>query len=188
MGQVSRALVAVVEEQCLVFERALVPGCGSGFDVLYFASKLPGTAGTATGLDLSEMAVASATAKAQSLGLEGRARFRTADFFTLDDPDGTYDLVYDHTFLCAIEPTLRPAWAAQIARLTRAGGHFITYMYPIGDHITGPPYAVHPEHYDALLGAHFERLLLRDILPGEKFPSRVDGPHGEMIALWRRRG
>lgn len=63
-----------------------------------------------------------------------RAQFLVGDFFL---HEGTYDLVFDHTFLCALQPVSRPKWAAKMARLIRPGGILVGYIYPINTHTDG---------------------------------------------------
>ena len=54
------------------------------------------------------------------------------DFFT-HAPEAPYDLVYDCTFLCAIDPTRRQEWAAQMNKLVRPGGEIVSLVFPLGD-------------------------------------------------------
>ena len=76
-----------------------------------------------------------------------KAEFIVGDFFTheLGDFDVTEDftfysllfifqVIYDHTFLCALPPSLRSNWASRLNQLTRKNGHLITLMFPIADH------------------------------------------------------
>ena len=38
---------------------------------------------------------------------EGSSSFTLNDFFELQPPPGGYDLIYDYTFLCALQPEQR---------------------------------------------------------------------------------
>jgi methyl halide transferase len=190
-GKVSAALQAVVENRRgeagtpLVFATALVPGCGMGYDVCYLAQR---ASLYAIGLDLSPVARELATAAFAEAGVSSQARYEVGDFFAPSTLAlGPVDLVYDHTFFCAILPALRPAWARQMAALVAPGGHLITYIFPINTHEGGPPFAVQPEHYQALLERDFALVYMRDIQEEEKFDRRRASPHKEKIALWRRK-
>jgi len=40
---------------------------------------------------------------------------------------------------------MRPAWAKRMAELIRPGGILICLMFPISNHVGGPPFALQPE-------------------------------------------
>jgi methyl halide transferase len=80
--------------------KALVPGCGRGYDVVLFAG-LTGDEQNiekAVGLDVSEKAVEEA--RERHANAPGHSEFVTGDFFS-DSEDwikqGPYDVVYDYT-------------------------------------------------------------------------------------------
>ncbi|KAI9089447.1 S-adenosylmethionine: halide ion methyltransferase [Phlyctochytrium arcticum] len=163
--------------------RALVPGCGSGYDVLLLA----GTEGrdVAIGLDVS----AAAKTVAEKLRDEhkispSKAQFVTSDFFAYN-PSQPFDVIYDHTFLCALTPDLRAQWAEKMASLCVPGGHLVAYMYPLSDHEGGPPYALSEQIYRDLLGPHFEEIFVEEIY--NTFETRQRQEYGERLSLWRRR-
>jgi methyl halide transferase len=81
--------------------RALVPGCGAGYDAIHIASV---TGYHTIGLDISQTALD----KANSLvppELSSNISFKSGDFFSLK-VDERFDLIYDytyvHTFCCPV--------------------------------------------------------------------------------------
>ncbi|GBF87306.1 thiol methyltransferase [Raphidocelis subcapitata] len=168
----------------------LVPGCGRGYDVVAAAAA---GAARAVGLDLSGAAVAAAAAhRDATAGPEAaaRAHFVQGDFFTYsDDVVPAFDAGYDYTMLCALHPSMRPAWAAAWARLLRPGGHLVTMVYPVDSSLEsrpGPPWPVTPGLYkDLLLPAGFELLSLDPIPDHLSHPRRVGR---EWLGRWRRAG
>ncbi|KZV43668.1 putative thiol methyltransferase 2 [Dorcoceras hygrometricum] len=88
--------------------------------------------------------------------------FLKADFFTWH-PAELFDLIFDYTFFCAIEPDKRSAWAQKIHDLLKPDGELITLMYPIIDSLDlqhvfqiedregGPPYKVSVADYEDVL-------------------------------------
>jgi methyl halide transferase len=94
-------------------KKALVPGCGRGYDVLLLASR----GYDAYGLEYSTTAVKACEQEAKehadkypvkdpSLG-KGNLRFVAGDFFKDDwlinaGVEGKFDLIYDYTVLCPI--------------------------------------------------------------------------------------
>ncbi|XP_066364547.1 probable thiol methyltransferase 2 isoform X2 [Miscanthus floridulus] len=101
----------------------LVPGCGAGHDVV----ALSGAGRFVVGLDISEAAIHKARQRAAAA--DGNSfDFVAADFFTWEPPD-KFDIIFDYTFFCAFEPSMRPAWAKRIADLLKQDGELITLMY-----------------------------------------------------------
>lgn len=87
-------------------------GCGLGTEVRYLASK----GWTALGLDLSTRALTNAAAR----GTE--AWFVRADALVAPVRDRTVDLVLDRGCFHYLAAELRPAYAAEAARVLRPGG------------------------------------------------------------------
>ncbi|KAI7205854.1 hypothetical protein KC343_g7605 [Hortaea werneckii] len=167
-------------------KKALVPGCGRGYDVLLLASY----GYDAYGLDTSTLAIQGAQELARSPDRDikyppvtssgtaagpGTATFLVADFFSDDfltqthqpdtqtptgpahpseDPSKTFDLIYDYTFLCALPPTLRPAWSKRMSQLlSPLGGILICLEFPLKKPPSsgGPPHGLTRELYEQLL-------------------------------------
>lgn len=126
--------------------RALVPGCGSGYDVLALAS----ASRHVVGLDISDGALRIARELAAASSNAQWVEFVNADFYTWD-PMKPFDLIFDYTFFCAMEPHMRSAWAKRIAELLAPHGELLTLMFPLDDHKGGPPYAVSKEAYEEVL-------------------------------------
>ena len=134
-----------------VGDTALIPGCGSGYDVVVLSN-----AGLrVTGCDIARAAVD----RAQEIIAGSRnADVLYADFF--DEScfaSETFDFIFDYTFFCAIAPSQRAAWGAQIASLLKPGGRLLTFAFPIDDakaddpFTSGPPHAVSLAAYRAAL-------------------------------------
>lgn len=142
--------------------RALIPGCGAGHELQAFAE-----AGyEVTAIDFSSAAVAQARAKA---GPDLAEHILEGDFFEFDFPPGTFDLIYERTFLCAIPRAMRPAYRDRVARLLKPGGAFIGYFYYQNtDPKEGPPFGLAWGESDLLFARYF--LLLRDIPSPDSLP------------------
>lgn len=174
-------------------KKALVPGCGRGYDVLLLASY----GYHAVGLDISETAIKECKAFAakeapkylESATDPGSYEFVAADFFSDEWLDGVgaaqtgFDIVYDYTFLCALPPEARPSWASRQSQLLSedADAKLICLEFPMfKDPSTGgPPFGMRPETYVA----HLSR-------PGEKLPYTEQGyptpPSGSNDAALQR--
>lgn len=162
---------------------ALVPGCGRGYDVTLLAHEQR----EALGLDISPTAIAAATSRLDSLsaeecGVKGHAKFSTTSFFDMTVANSNYfDFIYDYTFLCALDPSIREAWADKMAELLRPStGELLTLIFPIVEHtsegpLSGPPFPVSLKLLeDLLVPRGFECLELR-LLPPELCHQGRDG-------------
>ncbi|KAM7279674.1 hypothetical protein ACFE04_006808 [Oxalis oulophora] len=126
--------------------KALVPGCGTGYDVVAMACPER----YVVGLEISENAINKALEFSASSPNADYFTFFKADFFTWNPPE-LFDLIFDYTFFCAIEPHMRTAWAETTRKLLKPGGELITLMFPISDHVGGPPYKVSVSDYEKVL-------------------------------------
>ncbi|KAJ3075321.1 hypothetical protein HDU98_008569 [Podochytrium sp. JEL0797] len=167
--------------------KVLIPGVGRGYDLVAFAQK-PGL--HVVGLDISATGIEEAKKElARSHLSTDRAEALLMDFFEFK-PTEPFDVVYDHTFLCAIHPTQRLDWSNKMASLTAKNGHLICYMFPLRDaDERGPPFALSEEIYDQLLGASFEKVLVRDLEESEALTKGGERERfgGQKISLWKRR-
>ncbi|KDQ64797.1 hypothetical protein JAAARDRAFT_167436 [Jaapia argillacea MUCL 33604] len=161
--------------------KALVPGCGRGYDAIFIASSL----GLDTlGVDISQTAVDAANELlASSPPTSGKASFEIVDFFTFSVPETEkFDLVYDYTFFVAILPTMRPDWARQMTGLVKPGGYLITLVFPLHQTDSGPPFPVEPSHYEELLSSDWDRV--HNKVPEHGLPSHVGR---QQMVVWKRR-
>lgn len=174
--------------------RALVPGCGRAYDALALARH--GFA-SVVALDVSASACEAARTEIGSVADEARLRVdvRCEDFFALQpERDGTYELIWDNTFLCALVPEVREQWAAQMKALLAPGGELITCVFPIGAREGGPPFAMSVPLVRALLEPlGFEATQVQDRLPLEEQHRRPGDPldsvrtRGTALVTWRLR-
>lgn len=74
--------------------------------------------------------------------------------------DRTFDLIYDHTFLCALDPSLRPRWAKRMSQLLSSNGRLICAEYPLGKPPSsgGPPHGLERELYEQLFAKPGEKV------------------------------
>ncbi len=233
----SPILIKYLQDGLIPPGRALVPGCGRGYDVTLLAS----ADRSVMGLDISETAIKTAKERAAALHtgtycntvvvekedgqkveqivVEGvnisedprfqsslyrpqttfdfpnQVHFSTDNFFDLSSSSDNekFDFIYDYTFLCALDPSIRPLWANKMAELVKPSGELLTIIYPIDDKKEGgPPFRVNLDLYKELLeSVGFECLELR-MLPSELcHPGRDGGADGtgykSGVGRWRRK-
>ena len=173
-GTPSPALIRELKDGRVPLGRALIPGCGRGYDV--YALAAPGR--EAFGYELAEDAVkatADCPTKGDCLAMEN-AKFRKGNFFDLDELD-KFDFIYDYTFLCALDPSVRVDWARKMSALLVPGGILMTLIFPIIDvKEGGPPFKVSLQLLEDLLVPQGFKKLECQLLPPELcHPGRGDG-------------
>lgn len=125
---------------------ALVPGCGRGWD----AAALAGSGWRVIAMDLAPVAVGHARALLEPL--EGTAS--VADAFEWDEPT---NLLFDHTFFCALPPPNRPRFGDLARRVVAPGGRVISIVFPLDRPPSeGPPYTMSADDVSAVLGPDFD--------------------------------
>lgn len=82
-----------------------------------------------------------------------------------------FDLIYERTFLCALPPAMRPAYAGQVARCLCRGGRLAGFFF-IGTEPDSPPNPLAPGELAQLLGGKFA--LIEDIPATDSLPIFVD--------------
>ncbi|GAB5361503.1 hypothetical protein AAMO2058_000718600 [Amorphochlora amoebiformis] len=159
--------------------RALVPGCGRGYDALLLSE---GKKRYVVGMDISETAIKEAQAERREMKVDAKqVEFILGDFFKYE-PDQSFDVIFDYTFLCAIPPPLRESWAKQMASLiTPETGRLVTLIFPIVDKSGGPPYAMSIKLVTDLVKSVGFELVQLDEKP-ESYKKRRGM---EALAIWK---
>ncbi|KAF0901484.1 hypothetical protein E2562_003479 [Oryza meyeriana var. granulata] len=124
LGKPTPIIEHLVKSGTLPKGRAFVPGCGMGYDVVALASPER----FVVGLDISSTAVEKAKQWSSSLPNADCFTFLADDFFKWK-PSEQFDLIFDYTFFCALDPRLRLAWAETVSGLLKPDGELITLIY-----------------------------------------------------------
>lgn len=181
--------------------RALVPGFGRGYDLTALASPTR----QVVGLEIAQTAISAAQERLDStvdFPFKEQISFQCRSFFDLNPSSNpatdSFDLVYDYTFLCALDPAIRGDWADKMAEIVKPGGLLLTLIYPIFpaglERAGGPPFAVSLSLLEELLLSRgFQCEELRMLEADECHPTR-DGSLTEGfnagansgVGRWRR--
>ena len=129
--------------------RVLVPGCGPAHDACAIAE----LGFTVTGIDYTTEARDLGAPALEELG--GRLLCEDA---LAHEPEEPYDLIFEHTFLCAIDPSLRPRYGEMVARSLRPGGLLVVIVFPVDRprEEVGPPSTLTLEDLKQVLGESFQ--------------------------------
>jgi len=129
-------------------QRALIPGCGSAYEVRAFAE-----AGFETlAIDFAPAAVERAQRTLGSLA----HLVRLEDFFEFDFAPA-FDLVYERAFLCSLPRPLRPRYMQRVVELLAPQGRIAGFFF-FEDGERGPPFGLKTGELENLLGRYFVRI------------------------------
>ncbi len=133
LGAPAEGLVALLPKLKLPASRVLVLGGGGGHDAAHFAK----LGHHVTLVDISPEAIA----RAQKLyGHLSNINFIMANLFELPSTMyGQFDLIFEHTCYCAIDPTLRSNLVKQWRRLLNETGLLLGVFFAMPTRI-GPPF------------------------------------------------
>lgn len=133
LGEPAEALKDMLPRLKLTKSRILVLGCGEGHDAAFFARE----GHLVTAVDLSPEAIRRAKAR---YGDVQNLRFLLADAFSLDSQhDAAYDVIFEHTFYCAIDPRRRQDLVRRWNRWLSPGGMLMGVFFAV-EKREGPPY------------------------------------------------
>ena len=163
--------------------RVLVPGCGTGHDLVALAGS---GASQVLGLDIAPGGVAAATERTAALP---QVSVMEGDLFTFAHDQGReqFDWVFEHTCFCAIPRERRDDYVSAVASALKPGGSLLAifYLHPWDageDQEQGPPFRSEVSELDQRFGASFT--LLDSYVPTASYPGR-EGK--ELVRLLRRR-
>jgi methyl halide transferase len=117
--------------------KILIPGSGKGHDAIYAAS-----AGfDVTAVDFSSEAISFAENLAEKNNV--KINFLTKDIFMLNEIfNNNFDLIYDYTSFCSINPERRKEYAEKVSNFLKPGGKLIAHLFPIDGREGGPPFNI----------------------------------------------
>ena len=151
LDEPAKALVSVLPQIKIPRCRILVLGCGSGNDAAYFSKN----GHIVTAVDISPCAIEQAK---QKYGYLKDIHWITDDMFQLSNQHNhKYDLIFEHTCYCAIDPPLRNDLVKLWKRLLIAKGHLLG-IFASMDRQTGPPFGGSEWEIRQRLTSNFEFL------------------------------
>lgn len=133
IGAFHPALPRLIPPLKLTRCRVLVLGCGNGHDAHWWSQQ----GHIVTGVDFAPEAIENARA---NYGESSDLKWVQADAFKLPtDWNERFDIIYEHTFFCAVNPARRPDILKLWRRLLTPRGRLLGFV-PIMDKPEGPPF------------------------------------------------
>ncbi len=176
IGGPAPPLEALLARRPLPRGRAAVLGCGRGYD----ARLLAACGHEVWGFDFSPFAIAEAKrlaegepqARAAAGALSpGALRFEQRDIFSLADAyPAFFDLVWEHTCFCAIDPARRPEYVQLVRGILKPDGLLAGLFYPLREGSGGPPFPTSQAEVRGLFEPSFT--FLEAAIPAESIERR----------------
>ncbi len=151
IGEISAPLRAWFDQLSNRELSIFIPGCGRAYEAEYLWRK--GFRNLHL-LDWSRQALQDFVGRVPDFP---REQLYTGDFFL---HKGSYDLIVEQTFFCALDPTLRLAYARHITQLLKPSGLLAGLLFDDPLNQDKPPYGGTEEEYRAILGSSLNILSL----------------------------
>ena len=130
--------------------KILIPGCGNGHEALFL---LENGFSDVEMLDIAPTAVENMRRRLDAAypNWEEKLTLTNGDFF---EHKGQYDLIFEQTFFCAIQPELRPNYVGQMVSLLKPKGNLVGVLFNRSFE-GGPPFGGSAEEYQTLFSPYF---------------------------------
>jgi SAM-dependent methyltransferase len=149
LSEVSPPLKAYIDQLTNKSLRILIPGCGNAYEAEYLLSK---NFENITLIDISEVLVSNIKSNYSEHIKNLRLSVLHDDFF---EHSGEYDLIFEQTFFCALNPSLRKDHAKKMSELLAPNGRLVGIMFN-REFDSGPPFGGLAEEYRTYFEPYFE--------------------------------
>lgn len=146
IGHASPALVEYMNQYKNKDASILIPGCGNAYEAEYLAAN---AYTDITLIDISPKACETLQTKFHN---QAAVRIYCDDFFA---HKGSYDLILEQTFFCAISPSLRQEYVKKCAELLKPNGKLVGVLFNTIFDKPGPPFGGRHEEYIPLFKPYF---------------------------------
>lgn len=147
MGMVSPPLAGYIDRVKDKTIRILIPGCGHAYEAAYL---LGNGFKDITLIDLADTPVNNLRIRFRDVP---EIRILKEDFFA---HSGTYDLILEQTFFCALDPSLRPSYVQKMHDLLAPGGLLVGLLFDKSFESPGPPFGGSRDEYLKLFDELFK--------------------------------
>lgn len=147
IGAPSTPLKEYIDKLTDIELRILIPGCGHAYEASYLFEK------GFKNVFIADFAAHPLEAFAKKHPTFPKKHLINGDFFELE---GTYDLILEQTFFCALDPKLREKYCQKMASLLSPKGKLAGVMFDCIFEKAGPPFSGTKDEYLPLFAQYFE--------------------------------
>lgn len=148
LNQVSPPLKAYFEQLKDKTVSILIPGCGKGYEGEFLFRN------SFTNVHLVDFAEEPILEFQKRVGEFPKAHLHVEDFF---QHQGRYDLIIEQTMFCAIDPSLRVAYAKKTSELLKDGGKLVGLFFNRSFEVS-PPFGGNKEEYEGIFSNYFSNV------------------------------
>ena len=149
LGAVSAPLKAYIDQLQDKEIRILIPGAGNSYEARYLLEK---GFRDVTILDIAPTVIERLKSQLEPSSGD-RLHILQGDFFR---HQGSYDLILEQTFFCAIEPAQRTEYARHCSALLAPGGKVAGLLFNRDFEPGHPPFGGNADHYEQIFSPYFE--------------------------------
>ena len=152
LGLASPALCRYMDSLTDSRVSVLIPGCGNAHEAAYLHAR---------GFDRVHLLDISPHPLKQFLNRVTdfpQEHVHCGDFF---EHTGSYDLILEQTFFCALDPSLRARYVQHVKKLLRPGGKLVGLLFSTRFDVPGPPFGGDENEYRDLFEAQFHSVMLQ---------------------------
>ncbi len=146
LGAISTPLKAYIDQLSDLHLRILIPGAGNAYEAEYLFYK---NFRNVFVCDIATEALGNFKTRCPGFTAEHLLHL---DFFDLK---GSFDLILEQTFFCALHPSLRPAYFEKMAELLVPGGHLAGVLFNDPLNADKPPFGGNLQEYLGYIHAPF---------------------------------
>lgn len=146
IGFASTPLVAYMEQITNKNLQILIPGCGNAYEAFILAEK---GFQNITLIDIAPKLVENLQEKCKNYP---QIKVLHQDFF---EHQGSYDLILEQTFFCAIAPSLRAAYAKKMHELLKENGKLVGVLFNRAFE-SSPPFGGSADEYKNYFSPYFD--------------------------------
>ena len=146
----------------------LIPGCGNAYEAEYLSNN---GFSNITLIDISDVLVNNLKLKFSG---KDNITVKNKDFF---DHNGSYDLIIEQTFFCAVDPSIRNFYSDKMRSLLCDNGNLAGVLFDREFEKDGPPYGGSEAEYRRLFSKNFDIKVL------EKCRNSIDQRSGSEVFI-----
>lgn len=147
MGVVSPPIKSYIDQLENKDQHILIPGCGNTYEAEYLLQQ---GFSNVTLIDIAPVLVAQLQKKFAG---NSNVNIILGDFF---EHEGTYDLILEQTFFCAINPALRKDYVNKMKSLLAPGGKLVGLLFDREFEHQGPPFGGCKCQYEPMFAQDFD--------------------------------
>ncbi|GLB52241.1 SAM-dependent methyltransferase [Neptunitalea chrysea] len=133
--------------------KILIPGCGHAYEASYLFSK------GFTNVYIADITEEPLNNFRERVPEFPKSHILITDFFSIND---TFDLIFEHTFFCALDIKMRTSYIKKMHELLNLNGKLtgVLFSFPLTEN--GPPFGGDINEYKKLFLKHFQLIKIEN--------------------------